>query len=229
MPRASPHHRHTIASRPSPHDKAALIYLFTECDGTIAKIGRTNDIERRRKEWARKCYPEPQTWVCRWRVPYGAKFEALVHAHYKDAGAWIHPKPCASRRCRVKHREKFDFAACGGLAGVERAVDDLLGKLGWGTGLGHSTSISAALCTSGPEKDSSLRRGRTAELGANLDDLLSNANSTLSSPLLGRACIYIKRPLEYVHLHPPHTLTAILDLRAPTLRKKKAQCISNDA
>ncbi|KAJ7050109.1 hypothetical protein C8F01DRAFT_1348127 [Mycena amicta] len=131
MPRASPHRRHTIASRPSPRDKAALIYLFTERDGTIAKIGRTNDIERRRKEWARKCYPEPQTWVCRWRVPYGAKFEVLVHAHYKDAGTWIRPKPCALRRCRVKHREKFDFAACGGLAGVERAVDDLLRKLGW--------------------------------------------------------------------------------------------------
>ncbi|KAJ7053750.1 VID27 cytoplasmic protein-domain-containing protein [Mycena amicta] len=124
MPRSSPHRRHTIASRPSPRDKPAFLYLFTECNGAIAKIGRTNNTERRRKEWARKCEPEPQTWVCCWPVPYGAKFEALVHAHYKDAGAWIRPKPCASRRCRVKHREKFRFAACGGLTGVERAVDD---------------------------------------------------------------------------------------------------------
>ncbi|KAJ7655442.1 hypothetical protein B0H17DRAFT_1146433 [Mycena rosella] len=55
--------------------------------------------------------------------------EALIHLHFKLAGAWVGPVQCDF--CPVKHQEKFDYEACGGKRGIERVVEYYLGKLGW--------------------------------------------------------------------------------------------------
>ncbi|KAJ7053084.1 hypothetical protein C8F01DRAFT_1090155 [Mycena amicta] len=223
MPGTSPHCRPTIASRPSPRDKPALIYLFTERNGTIAKIGRTNDTERCRKEWARKCDPEPQTWVCCWPVPYGVKFEeALVHAHYKDASAWIRPKPCASRRCRVKHREKFCFAACGGFDRVERVVDDLLGKLG-----GERVWV---ILPAYPPRSAHLALKRTQALDDGKQPSSAPTSTTSFQCQLhvvraeARTSMHLYKTLSSTSERYPRPPSAILDLRALSSTSERRLC-----
>ncbi|KAJ7436358.1 hypothetical protein FB451DRAFT_1193975 [Mycena latifolia] len=94
-----------------------------------AKLGRTKDPRKRRRQWARKCRGQRQNrWTC-WRVPYAGKFERLLHLHFKLAGAWISPSPCDF--CRIHHREKFDYEACGGRQGIEAVVEYYLRRLNW--------------------------------------------------------------------------------------------------
>jgi hypothetical protein len=143
--RSAPLPRSIIDAVPSAFDKRGSFYFFTEHHKRIAKYGRSNCAPRRKKEWARQCRPQKQDWECYWVVPYAAKFgeflpfglcgpltavsEALIHAHFKRAGAWIRPVPCAY--CGVKHCEKFDYRICGGRREVFRVVKYYLGRLGW--------------------------------------------------------------------------------------------------
>ncbi|KAJ7840093.1 hypothetical protein B0H14DRAFT_2587659 [Mycena olivaceomarginata] len=121
------------------HLTTGVLLLLHRAPQRIAKYGRSNCAPRRKKEWARQCRPQKQDWECYWVVPYAAKFgeflpfglcgpltavsEALIHAHFKRAGAWIRPVPCAY--CGVKHCEKFDYRICGGRREVFRVVEIL--------------------------------------------------------------------------------------------------------
>ncbi|KAJ7463254.1 hypothetical protein FB451DRAFT_1180347 [Mycena latifolia] len=93
------------------------------------KIGRAKCPTKRRKQWLRKCKGQRQEWMFYWEVPEAAKFEALIHLHFKMAGAWIPPSECDF--CGVRHQEKFDYVACGGRTGIVRVVEYYLGRLGW--------------------------------------------------------------------------------------------------
>ncbi|KAJ7059173.1 hypothetical protein C8F01DRAFT_1085017 [Mycena amicta] len=127
MPRR--HKPPSVLTPPSSSDSSGVLYVFTEKYGMITKIGRTNCPLRRKKDWAKQCNPVSQEWVYCWKVPYAQKFESLVHAHFKYEGAWLRPPPCSG--CFVRHREKFDTGACGGLDEIACVVEDYLRQLGW--------------------------------------------------------------------------------------------------
>ncbi|KAJ7075899.1 hypothetical protein B0H15DRAFT_805953 [Mycena belliarum] len=84
-----------------------------------SKIGRAKDARKRRGQWARQCRGQRQVRIR----------ERLLHLNFKLAGAWIRPRPCDF--CRVRHREKFDYEACGGRRGIRKAVEYYLRRLGW--------------------------------------------------------------------------------------------------
>ncbi|KAJ6455507.1 hypothetical protein C8R47DRAFT_1082731 [Mycena vitilis] len=94
-----------------------------------AKIGRSNDPPRRKGEWARRCRGQLQEWHCYWQVPEAAKFEALIHLHFKIKGAWIHSSECDF--CERCHCEIFDLAICGGWPGITEVVVYYLRRLNW--------------------------------------------------------------------------------------------------
>jgi hypothetical protein len=150
-----------IHKAPSRSDKPGKIYVFEipekqpdlpagvgERD-TELKVGRAVDVPKRRVQWGRKCKGQRQKWVCYWEVPFAAKFgawsfffffhlcsvnrlaEALIHAHFKKAGAGNHPKPCDFCRTQTKHIEKFDAKGCGGVLGVKQVVEMYLRLLKW--------------------------------------------------------------------------------------------------
>jgi hypothetical protein len=66
--------RSIIDAAPSALDKSDCFYFFTENQKRIAKYGRSKCHPRRKKEWARQCWPQQQDWECYWVVPYAAKF-----------------------------------------------------------------------------------------------------------------------------------------------------------
>ncbi|KAJ6560125.1 hypothetical protein B0H19DRAFT_1260770 [Mycena capillaripes] len=70
-----------------------------------------------------------QEWWAYWTVPAAAKFEALIHLHFKLMGAWILPSECEF--CGVNHCELFDFLACGGREGIARVVEFYHRRLNW--------------------------------------------------------------------------------------------------
>jgi hypothetical protein len=148
-----------IDKAPSRSDKPGKVYVFEipeeqpdlpagvgERDAEL-KVGRAVEVPKRRVQWGRKCKGQRQKWICYWEVPFAAKFgaslfpflfcavnrvlsvEALIHAHFKKAGAWNTPTECAF--CGTKHIEKFDAKACGGLRGVIRVVEMYLRLLNW--------------------------------------------------------------------------------------------------
>jgi len=76
-----------IAAQPSSSDKFGTVYIFripalqpnlAAHPGRVdtIKIGRTNNVPRRKREWARKCPGQVQDWVVGWEVPFAAKFGA---------------------------------------------------------------------------------------------------------------------------------------------------------
>ncbi|KAJ7050808.1 hypothetical protein C8F01DRAFT_1092137 [Mycena amicta] len=119
----------SVFTLPCSSDSPGFLYVFTENYGTVSKIGRTNCPPRRKKDWAKQCDPVQQNWACCWKVPCARKFEMLVHSHFKCEGAWLRPTPCLA--CFVKHCEKFDTVACGGLNEIVHVVEDYLQQLGW--------------------------------------------------------------------------------------------------
>ncbi|KAJ7690528.1 hypothetical protein B0H17DRAFT_1201649 [Mycena rosella] len=96
---------------------------------TQIKLGRAQCPPKCQKQWQRQCRGQVQDWWFWYAVPDATKFEALIHLHFKLAGAWVGPVQCDF--CPVKHQEKFDYEACGGKRGIERVVEYYLGKLGW--------------------------------------------------------------------------------------------------
>ncbi|KAJ7696825.1 hypothetical protein B0H17DRAFT_1130829 [Mycena rosella] len=112
---------HIIDEPPSPSDKRGFLYEFVildDDDDDVVKYGRSNNPLRRRREWARQCKGQDQHWQYCWEVPFAAKFEKLIHEHFKRAGAWLGPSPCSC--CPVTHREKFDLEQCGEMKAVIR-------------------------------------------------------------------------------------------------------------
>ncbi|KAJ7662410.1 hypothetical protein B0H17DRAFT_1185061 [Mycena rosella] len=95
----------------------------------MAKIGRSKHPWKRRAQWLWKCWGQQQDWWAYCNVLYAAKFEALIHLHFKLLGSWMLPSEC--HFCGVRHTEKFGFCACGGRAGIARVVVFYLQQLGW--------------------------------------------------------------------------------------------------
>ncbi|KAJ6449158.1 hypothetical protein C8R47DRAFT_1230752 [Mycena vitilis] len=133
-----------IRAPASGFDKPGKLYMFeipahqpnrrarraqARADKRKVKIGRSNRPPRRRGEWARKCKGQIQEWYCYWEVPEAAKFEALIHLHFKLEGAWIPPSECDF--CTSNHWEIFDFASCGGRSGITEVVEYYLWRLNW--------------------------------------------------------------------------------------------------
>ncbi|KAJ6535579.1 hypothetical protein B0H19DRAFT_1271320 [Mycena capillaripes] len=127
--RSSPLPSAVINKPPSASDKPGAFYDFELPQEGATKLGRSNAPRRRQKEWARKCRGQQQVWRGYWIVPYAAKFEALIHAHFKRAGAWISPTPC--QYCGVKHLEKYSKRVCGGWTEIVKVVEYYLRRLGW--------------------------------------------------------------------------------------------------
>ncbi|KAJ7065111.1 hypothetical protein B0H15DRAFT_973675 [Mycena belliarum] len=129
--------RAALRAPPSPSDKAGTFYIYEICGRqpnrpirrAQAKLGRAKDPSKRKLQWFRKCRGQRQRWWCYWRVPFAAKFERLIHLHFKLRGAWLGRQPCDF--CPTKHQEKYDLEACGGRAGVRAAVELYLGLLRW--------------------------------------------------------------------------------------------------
>ncbi|KAJ7700794.1 hypothetical protein B0H17DRAFT_1195638 [Mycena rosella] len=133
-----------ILAPPSALDKPGALYVFdipakqpnrrtrralARAQIRMAKIGRSKYPWKRRAQWLWKCRGQRQDWWAYWNVPYAAKFEALIHLHFKLLGAWMLPSEC--HFCGVCHTEKFGFCACGGRAGIARVVVFYLRCLGW--------------------------------------------------------------------------------------------------
>ncbi|KAJ7088807.1 hypothetical protein B0H15DRAFT_949438 [Mycena belliarum] len=129
--------RAALRAPPSPSDKAGTFYMYEirrrqpnrPVRRAQAKLGRAKDPSKRKLQWFRKCRGQRQRWWCYWRVPFAAKFERLIHLHFKLRGAWLGRQPCDF--CPTKHQEKYDLEGCGGRAGVRAAVELYLGLLRW--------------------------------------------------------------------------------------------------
>ncbi|KAJ7096453.1 hypothetical protein C8R44DRAFT_889762 [Mycena epipterygia] len=133
-----------IVAPPSALDKPGALYVFDipadqlnhRMRRTLAwaqirmvKIGRSKHPWKRRGQWLRKCRGQRQEWWVYWNVPYAAKFEALIHLHFKLMGAWMLPSEC--HFCGIHHTETFSSRACGGRDGIARVVVFYLRCLGW--------------------------------------------------------------------------------------------------
>ena len=81
-----------IAAQPSSSDKPGTLYIFgipalqpnlAPRPGRVdvLKIGRTNKVPRRKRDWARKCSGQVQDWIVGWEVPFAAKFGASLSVH----------------------------------------------------------------------------------------------------------------------------------------------------
>ncbi|KAJ7429272.1 hypothetical protein B0H11DRAFT_2412504 [Mycena galericulata] len=123
-----------LLAPPSASDGRGGFYGFriakTRSTPGIIKLGRAKVPRKRQAQWARQCRGERHRWLpYYWEVPFYKKFEKIIHRHYKAAGAWVVPHRC--RFCTVRHQEKFDLKACGGVRGLVRVVEYYLGRLNW--------------------------------------------------------------------------------------------------
>ncbi|KAJ3803572.1 hypothetical protein F5876DRAFT_54307 [Lentinula aff. lateritia] len=59
-------------------DGPGWIYIFLEGNVTY-KVGRTNNVSRRIREWKRSCHTSPKTWLAAIWTPYAHRTERLVH------------------------------------------------------------------------------------------------------------------------------------------------------
>ncbi|KAJ8075993.1 hypothetical protein PM082_014778 [Marasmius tenuissimus] len=97
----------------SPHDTAAFIYAFCIegenefSDGVVFKVGRTNDIERRKKEWAIQCPSQRHTWYDPIPVLYSHRTERLVHLELAKICLRKPNETC--KDCGRRHCETFEL------------------------------------------------------------------------------------------------------------------------
>ncbi|KAJ7688123.1 hypothetical protein B0H17DRAFT_1203132 [Mycena rosella] len=95
----------------------------------VVKFGHTAHPTKRPRQWARQCKGQHQHWQYRWEVPFAAKFESLIHEHFKRAGAWLGPSKCEF--CPVSHLETYDYRRCGGRDAMFEVVETYLRRLRW--------------------------------------------------------------------------------------------------
>ncbi|KAJ7075710.1 hypothetical protein B0H15DRAFT_865939 [Mycena belliarum] len=129
-----------LSMAPSAFDKPGAIYVYEipakqpnspnqRSRRTELKYGRAKEPTKRRAQWLRKCRGQDQRWLCYWNIPFAAKFEKLIHTHFKLKGAWLGRTACDF--CKTEHQEKYDKGTCGGRAVVVQEVEFYLGLLGW--------------------------------------------------------------------------------------------------
>ncbi|KAJ7503606.1 hypothetical protein B0H11DRAFT_2222232 [Mycena galericulata] len=104
----------------------AFIPADEDVDHVDLKHGRTNDIDRRRGEYARKCKGEEIIWCYYYETQHTKLLERLVHLSLRHAKR--HPYACHG--CGVKHCEHFAEEAAGGLEGIAEIIEYWLRRLG---------------------------------------------------------------------------------------------------
>ncbi|KAK6972162.1 hypothetical protein R3P38DRAFT_3240393 [Favolaschia claudopus] len=110
-----------IAKRPSPSDRPGVVYWLkmVHQSGLVEwKAGRTDNMQRRLRQWRRQCRGCRITVVDKVRTRYAKKLERCLHLYLKTSDLW--KKPCACEACRVHHREKFEIGRLRG--GIQKAV-----------------------------------------------------------------------------------------------------------
>ncbi|KAJ7431144.1 hypothetical protein B0H11DRAFT_2262302 [Mycena galericulata] len=78
----------------------------------IWKVGHTNDIERRRQEYAKCVVGQTHIWVCRWEVTRRYYCERLAQLQQLCDGGELVIDLCLG--CRVRHRQYFNFSSVAG-------------------------------------------------------------------------------------------------------------------
>ncbi|KAJ7686109.1 hypothetical protein B0H17DRAFT_1204494 [Mycena rosella] len=104
-------------ANPSPSDRPGLSYNYIM------------DPAARQGQWRNQCRGEQQDWGEYYEVPFAAKFERILHRHFRLEGAWLGPVRCDY--CGRRHLEKFDLAAVSGRAQFQQVAEFYLGQLGW--------------------------------------------------------------------------------------------------
>ncbi|KAJ3810321.1 hypothetical protein EV368DRAFT_61418 [Lentinula lateritia] len=95
-----------IICRPlSSADGHGWIYVFRE-GRFVYKVGRTNNVERRAREWKYTCHAYPQIWLAAFWTPYAHRTERLVHIALE---AICDSRPRIRCACQKTHIEKFVF------------------------------------------------------------------------------------------------------------------------
>ncbi|KAJ4497065.1 hypothetical protein C8R41DRAFT_865915 [Lentinula lateritia] len=95
-----------IMCRPlSSADGRGWIYVFRE-GRFIYKVGRTNNVACRAREWKYTCPVYPQIWLAAFWTPYAHRTERLVHIALE---AICDSRPQIRCACQKTHIEKFMF------------------------------------------------------------------------------------------------------------------------
>ncbi|KAK6978114.1 hypothetical protein R3P38DRAFT_3210728 [Favolaschia claudopus] len=119
-----------LAARPSRSDRPGLVYWLkmVHRSGLVEwKAGRTDNMQRRLRQWRRQCPGCRITVVDKVRTRYAKKLERCLHLCLKTSDAWKVPSACEA--CRVFHREKFEVGRFGGITkalNVTRLLRDIV-------------------------------------------------------------------------------------------------------
>ncbi|KAH7873873.1 uncharacterized protein C8R40DRAFT_1070709 [Lentinula edodes] len=82
-------------------DGGGWIYVFREgC--FVYKVGRSNNVARRAREWKRACRAHPQTWLAAFWTPFAHRTERLVHIAL-EATCDSHPRIRCACTSTVHH------------------------------------------------------------------------------------------------------------------------------
>ncbi|KAK7022858.1 hypothetical protein VNI00_014247 [Paramarasmius palmivorus] len=99
--------RHKMKMKPSKADKRGSIYVLERKEGTgrLWKVGRSNCVPRRVKEWNRLCKGHGYKLRDSWEVRWAGKMERCVHLALMDLGFRRLIFRCSG--CGKRHRELF--------------------------------------------------------------------------------------------------------------------------
>ncbi|KAJ7435755.1 hypothetical protein FB451DRAFT_1194374 [Mycena latifolia] len=123
-----------LAKPCSPHDCPGAVYGLEVAapDGTIVlKAGRSNCPSRRVEEWQKQCFMDKIGLKWEISTEHAIKLdrgiEGLVHAKFKEMGAWLERVHCES--CHKNHIEKFNVEKLGGFGAAADIVRGLAGQM----------------------------------------------------------------------------------------------------
>ncbi|KAJ3751469.1 hypothetical protein DFH05DRAFT_1570344 [Lentinula detonsa] len=97
--------RRSIDNPISVADRPGWIYIFYE-GGGVYKVGRTEDLARRMREWDRDCPGTSKVWIGAFWTPLAHLTEKLVHLEFEAQCAF---RPRYTCSCGRVHLEKFIF------------------------------------------------------------------------------------------------------------------------
>ncbi|KAJ8095914.1 hypothetical protein PM082_015135 [Marasmius tenuissimus] len=117
----------------SPQDVAAYIYVFcienknAFVDGVVFKVGRTNDVERRKKEWAAQCLSQQHKWYDPVLVRYSHRTERLVHLELAKICLRKPNEICTD--CGRRHCETFELQERDGEDAFEGLISPIIKEM----------------------------------------------------------------------------------------------------
>jgi len=87
-------------------DKRGFVYMIG-VGPDLVKVGRTNNIERRKIEWRRQCPSQDQQWLFYVPTRWSHRLERVVHIHLAAHCEDRPRKICID--CGKRHQEIFSF------------------------------------------------------------------------------------------------------------------------